>query len=114
MEKNITPLISQVILRKTFKKAYRTLVMGFETQCVHVCGTYAHKLLFFFFFFLFRAAPTACGGSQASGQIEAAAASPHHSHSNAGSMPYLQPTPQLLQGQILKPTEQGQGSNWIH
>ena len=32
--------------------------------------------------------------SQARGQIGAAAASLHHSHSNTGSEPHLQPTPQ--------------------
>ena len=37
---------------------------------------------FFFFFCLFRAAPTAYGSSQARGQIGAAAAGLHHSHSN--------------------------------
>ena len=35
------------------------------------------------------------GGSQARDPIRAAAANPHHSHSNAGSQPYLQPTLQL-------------------
>ena len=54
--------------------------------------------LFFFFFFalLFRGAPMAYGGSQARGPIGAIAASLHHSHSNAGSEPCLQPTPQLM------------------
>ena len=52
--------------------------------CIHVC------ILFFFFFFccLFafsRAAPVACGGSQARGLIGAIAAGLHQSHSNAGS-----------------------------
>ena len=51
--------------------------------------------LFFFFFGLFRAAPTACGGSQAGGGIGAVATGLHHSHSNEGSKPCLQPTPQL-------------------
>ena len=41
------------------------------------------------------AAPAAYGGSQARGRIGAAAASLHQSHSNAGSEPRLQPTPQL-------------------
>ena len=53
---------------------------------------------FFFFFFclcLFRATPTAHGGSQAMGSIGAVAASLRHSHSNSGSEPHLQPTPQL-------------------
>ena len=52
-------------------------------------------LLFFFSFCLFRATPEAYGGSQAKGRIGAAAASLHHGHSNAGSKPCLQPTPQL-------------------
>ena len=53
---------------------------------------------FFFFFCLFalsRAAPVAHRGSQARGPIRAAAASLCQSHSNAGSKPRLQPTPQL-------------------
>ena len=37
---------------------------------------------FFFFFLLFRAAPKACGGSQAMGPVGATAASLHHSHSS--------------------------------
>ena len=48
-----------------------------------------------FFFCLFRAPPTAYGGSQARGRIRAAVAGLHHSHSNMGSEPCLQPTPQL-------------------
>ena len=40
-------------------------------------------------------APTAYGGSQARGPIGAVAASLHQSHSNSGSEPSLQPTPQL-------------------
>ena len=50
---------------------------------------------FFFFFFLFRAEPEACGSPQVRGQIGTAAASLHHHHSNAGSKPCSQPTPQL-------------------
>ena len=46
-------------------------------------------------FHLFRAAPVAYGGSQDRGEIGAAAASLHHSHSNTGSEPHLQPAPQL-------------------
>ena len=44
---------------------------------------------FFFFFWLFRAALLPSGGSQARGQIGAAAASLHHSLSNTGSKLYL-------------------------
>ena len=43
------------------------------------------------------------GGSQARDQIGAAAASLRHSHSNAGSEPCLQPTPQLLAMLVLTP-----------
>ena len=46
-------------------------------------------------FVLFRAAPAAYGGSQARGLIGAVAAGLHQSHSNEGSEPSLQPTPQL-------------------
>ena len=50
---------------------------------------------FCFAFCLFRATPVARGSSQARGQVGAAAAVLHHSHSNAGSEPRLQPIPQL-------------------
>ena len=50
---------------------------------------------FYFMFCLFRATPVAYGGSQARGRIGAVAACLHHSHSNTGSEPHLQPTPQL-------------------
>ena len=43
-----------------------------------------------------RAAPMACGGSQARGPVGAVATSLRHSHSNEGSKPCLQPTPQLM------------------
>lgn len=49
------------------------------------------QLLFFFF----RVAPLAYVSSQARGQIGAVAAGLHHSQSNAGFEPHLQPTPQL-------------------
>ena len=44
---------------------------------------------------LFRATPSAKGSSQARSLIRAADADLHHSHSNAGSEPQLQPIPQL-------------------
>ena len=40
----------------------------------------------FFYSFLWRAVPMACGSPQARGQIGAAAASLHHSHSHARSL----------------------------
>ena len=42
-----------------------------------------------FTYLLFRATLLDYGGSQARGQIGAAAAGPHHSHSNSGSEPRL-------------------------
>ena len=61
--------------------------------------------LFFFFVFLSVvvvvvvaiswAAPAAYGGSQARGPIRAVATGLRQSHSNVGSEPRLQPTPQL-------------------
>ena len=62
-----------------------------------------HWVVFYFFIFYFlfclfafsRAAPTAYGGSQARGLLGAVAAGLHHSHSNLGSEPCLQPTQQL-------------------
>ena len=56
--------------------------------------------LFLYFFFVFLPflgpLPEAYGGSQARGLIRAAAAGRRHSHSNVGSEPRLQPTPQLI------------------
>ena len=61
-------------------------------------------MIFFFFFCLFVvvvvvaiswAAQAAYGGSQARGPIGAVATGLRQSHSNAGSEPRLQPTPQL-------------------
>ena len=67
---------------------------------------FTKKLNFFFVFLSFVvvvvvivaiswAAPAAYGGSQARGPIGAVATGLHQSHSNAGSEPRLQPTPQL-------------------
>ena len=51
-------------------------------------------VLFFLYCLFFRATSMAYGGSQSRGLI--GAASLPHSHSNARSEPYLQPTPQLM------------------
>ena len=53
------------------------------------------KCLHFLGGLFFKASPAAYGASQARGQIRAAAAGLHHSHSNARSKPHLEPTPQL-------------------
>ena len=54
------------------------------------------KTLFIYLFIIFsRAAPVAYGDSQAKGLIRAVATGLYQSHSNEGSEPRLQPTPQL-------------------
>ena len=60
---------------------------------------------------LFRATHAAYGGFQARGLIGAVATGLRQSHSNAGSEPRLQPTPQLMAMPDPRPTEQGQGLN---
>ena len=59
----------------------------------------------FFVFCLFIATPAAYVSSQTRGRIRAVAAGLHHSHSNAGSEPSLQPTPQLTAMLDPSPTE---------
>ena len=55
-----------------------------------------YLFIYFVVFLLFLwAASAAYGGSQARGLIGAVATSLRQSHSNAGSEPRLQPTPQL-------------------
>ena len=73
------------------------------------------KFIFIYVFFCLsvftRAAPVACGDSQARGPIRATAASLHRSHSNPGSVPLLWPTPQLMVMLDPQPNERGQGWN---
>ena len=61
--------------------------------------------LFICLFAISRATPVAYGGPQARGLVRAVVAVLHHSHSNEGSKPHLQPTPQLVAtpDQILNP-----------
>ena len=63
------------------------------------------------FAFFSSVARTAYGGSQARGRIGTVAPGLHHSHSNEGSEPRLQPTPQCTATPDPLPAEQGQGSN---
>ena len=78
----------------------------FRNLHVHVMIAYFIYLFIYLFIFVFClffvvvvaiswAAPAAYGGSQARGWIGAVATSLRQSHSNAGSEPRLQPTPQL-------------------
>ena len=63
----------------------------------------------FYLYLLFRATTVAYGSLQAKGRMGATATGLHHSHSNMGSKPHLQPTPQLTTMPEL--TEQAQGLN---
>jgi len=54
------------------------------------------SLLIIYLFVFSRDVPVAYGGSQARGLIRAVVVGLSHSHSNAGSEPHLQPTPQLM------------------
>ena len=68
----------------------------FYTVGGNIKSNYLKDMRLFFFFLSFRATPESYGGSQARGLISTVAASLRHSHRNAGSEPYLQPTPQLM------------------
>ena len=63
-------------------------------------GLSREMILFYIFIyyllFFNRAAPAACGNSQARGHIGAATTGLCHNHSNMGSEPCLQPIPQLM------------------
>ena len=54
------------------------------------------RISFFVFMLFLWATPTAYGDSQARGPVRAVATGLHQSHSNMGSKPRLQPTPQLM------------------
>ena len=66
--------------------------MYFEAMLL---GLYKFRFFFFCLFAISWAAPAAYGGSQARGRIRAVATVLRQSHSNLGSEPRLQPTPQL-------------------
>ena len=70
-------------------------IHGLGTEIPHQAVAMMKKMKKKIFFGLFRTTPVAYGGSQARVQIGAVAAGLCHSHSNTGSKPRLQPTPQL-------------------
>ena len=85
-------------------------------QCIYQTSAennknYSSKIQVTFQTFFFRAAAMAYGSSQGRGGIRAIAASLHHSHSNMGSEPCMQPTPQFTATTDPTPTVGGQGSN---
>lgn len=86
---NIIRMINSHI---SFRESFRQLDFNLQSQIAHRLTTVS---LFPFYFCLFRVAPTAYGGSQATGQIGAVATGLHHSHRNVRSEPPLQPAPQL-------------------
>ena len=99
------------LLIQSFILEYCSLFLQGDLMVLHITRTITDNKLFkiiqktylmqvtintILFYFLFvRAKPAAHGGSQDRGPIGATAAGLHHSHSNAGSDPRLQPTPQL-------------------
>jgi len=66
-------------------------------SCWELCSLPINSsfIFLFKFFFFFRAVPSVYGNSQARGRIGATTTGLCHSHSNAGSEPCLQTTPQL-------------------
>ena len=74
---------------------YHGATMELPEILVFVLIIYLCIYLFLSFSLFLGPLPTAYGGSQARGLIRAVAAGLHQSHSNVGSEPSLQSTPQL-------------------
>ena len=72
------------LIKTSFSVSTMDNALSFLILCVCVCLSA-----------IFWAAPAACGGSHARGRIGTVAPGLHQSHSNVGSEPSLQPTPQL-------------------
>ena len=67
-----------------------------KLSCYQVIYLFIIIIIIFLVFLPFPGSlPEAYGGSQARGQIGAVVSSLHQRHSNVGSKPSLQPTPQL-------------------
>ena len=81
-------------------------LLGFRFMSTYIFKNFTFLLIFF------RTTPTAYGISQARGQIGAAAASLHHSHSNTKSELCLQSAPQPQQHRILNPLSEAR--DWTH
>ena len=74
---------------------YRNIILKQTTFLSYFIFIYLFIFLSFCLFVFSRAASVAYGNSQARGLIGTVAASLHQSHSNTGSEPSLQTTPQL-------------------
>ena len=106
-QENFQGMETKEVIKEFLREAIldlETLKRGSEVDILEVWWlntlkeSKSKRWLSFFFFCLFaisRAALVACGGSQTRGLIRAAAAGLRQSHSNTGSEPGLQPTPQL-------------------
>ena len=103
------PFSSRVCVLKCYSIYTALLVCFFGFFHKPKWSCFFSFLFFSFFSFFFRATPMAHGSFQAQGLIGAADAGLCHSHSNSGSKPHLQSTPQLMA--TPEPTEGGQGSN---
>ena len=67
----------------------------YKQSCYILTRLIQFLFLFFFVFLPFLGPPPAYGSSQVRGRIRAAATGLCQGHSNSGSEPRLQPTPQL-------------------
>uniref|UniRef100_A0A8C3W6Q4 Phosphatidylinositol 5-phosphate 4-kinase type-2 gamma n=1 Tax=Catagonus wagneri TaxID=51154 RepID=A0A8C3W6Q4_9CETA len=86
----------------------RNADLGKIILLINRCNFFSFSFFFFFLSFCyFRAAPAACGGSQARGLIGAVAAGLRQSHSSTGSKLRLRPIPQLTATPDPQPTERG-------
>ena len=74
----------------------RSIFQGLQEPLLNFPFFLSFYLLLLLFFAISWAAPVAYGGSQARGLIRAVATGLRQSHSNVGSEPHLQPTPQLM------------------
>ena len=94
-------LSSAVIRLVHLKREYSSFLERYKSSQALIILRHPLKQFILFYLFIFClfgiswATPTAYGGSQARGLIRAVATSLYQSHSNAGSKPCLQPTPQL-------------------
>ena len=77
----------------SYQEGQRVPFLHIPTNLCYLCSFF--KKIYYLFILRFRAAPAASRRSQARGQIRAAAAGLHRSHSHTRSEPCLRPTPQL-------------------
>ena len=99
---SLYPFLKRYSFGKKYEKwilleIFINAIVFFFPLCFKICYMTITLLfsLLFLAFCLFRATPAAYGGSQARGLIGAVASGLHQSHSNAGSVLRLRPTPQL-------------------